>query len=141
MKTNLKKNQIQELNSPQVLSPEVPLTDSAEEQAQNIAETGAELYEFDAAEGALPLEVRAWPLRAPKGHLQGFASVTIAGCFAVNGVQIMSGKNGLFVSMPSTKDSKGEYRDVCFPVTAQFRHQINEAVLGEFHAALESLSA
>ena len=60
------------------------------------------------------------------------ASVTIGGCFAVRGIQVREGKNGLFVSMPQRKDAKGEYRDICFPTTAEMRKAINDAVLGEY---------
>jgi stage V sporulation protein G len=83
------------------------------------------------------LEVRAFPLTSSKNNLLAFASVTLGGCFAVNGVQIFNGKNGVFVSMPSTKDSKGEYRDVCFPITAEFRSVLHEAVLAEYARVTE----
>ena len=42
------------------------------------------------------------------------ASVTLGGCFAVQGIQVREGKNGVFVSMPQRKDAKGRYHDVCF---------------------------
>ena len=35
------------------------------------------------------------------------ASVTLGGCFAVQGIQVREGKNGVFVSMPQRKDAKG----------------------------------
>ena len=60
------------------------------------------------------------------------ASVTLGGCFAVCGIQVREGKNGAFVSMPQRKDAKGEYRDICFPTTAEMRQAINAAVLGEY---------
>ena len=60
------------------------------------------------------------------------ASVTLGGCFAVQGIQVREGKNGVFVSMPQRKDAKGEYRDICFPTTAEMRQAINAAVLGEY---------
>lgn len=80
----------------------------------------------------MKLDVRIYPVREPKGNLLSFASVTINDCFAVNGVKVTSGEKGLLVNMPSTKDSKGKYRDVCFPVTAEFRQQINRTVLEEY---------
>jgi stage V sporulation protein G len=85
----------------------------------------------------LSLEVRAYPLNAPKNNLMAFASVTIGGCFAVNGIQVINGKNGLFVGMPSTKDSRGEYRDICFPVTAEFRQELHQSILDEYSRARE----
>ena len=60
------------------------------------------------------------------------ASVTLGGCFAVQGIQVREGKNGVFVSMPQRKDANGKYHDVCFPTTAEMRQAINAAVLGEY---------
>lgn len=80
---------------------------------------------------ALDMTVKVHPVRDNKSLL-ATASVTIGGCFAVRGIQVRDGKNGLFVSMPQRKDAKGEYRDICFPTTAEMRQAINAAVLGEY---------
>ena len=45
------------------------------------------------------------------------------------------------MNMPSTQDSKGNWRDVCWPVTADFRRQLNEALIEGYGAAIESLQA
>ena len=66
------------------------------------------------------------------------ASVTLGGCFAVQGIQVREGKNGVFVSMPQRKDVKGRYHDVCFPTTAEMRRAINAAVLGEYERTAPS---
>ena len=69
----------------------------------------------------------------PNGKsLLATASVTLGGCFAVCGIQVREGKNGVFVSMPQRKDASGRYHDVCFPTTAEMRNAINAAVLGEY---------
>lgn len=79
----------------------------------------------------LDMTVKVHPVRDSK-NLLAMASVTIGGCFAVRGIQVREGKNGLFVSMPQRKDAKGEYRDICFPTTSEMRRAINDAVLGEY---------
>lgn len=81
--------------------------------------------------GALDMTVKVHPVRDNKSLL-ATASVTIGGCFAVRGIQVRDGKNGVFVSMPQRKDAKGEYRDICFPTIAEMRQAINAAVLGEY---------
>ena len=81
--------------------------------------------------GALDMTVQVHPVRDNKSLL-ATASMTIGGCFAVRGIQVRDGKNGVFVSMPQRKDAKGEYRDICFPTTAEMRQAINAAVLGEY---------
>ena len=85
------------------------------------------------------VEARAYPIAEPKSSTLAFASVSIDGKFAVNGIRVVSGENGLFVAMPQTRDSKGDWRDVCFPVTAELRRQIGDAVLGEYAASLDSM--
>ena len=38
--------------------------------------------------------------------------------------------------MPSYKAGNGEYKDICFPVTKEFREQLNQAVLDAYHQVL-----
>ena len=52
-------------------------------------------------------------------------SATLDGCFAVRGLRLMEGKNGLFLNFPSYKGRSG-YVDICFPTTAELR-QIGRA--------------
>lgn len=68
----------------------------------------------------LKLDVRVRPI-APMGNLLAYANVTIGDCFKVDGFRICSSEKGLYVNMPSTQDGKGGWRDVCWPVTAEFR--------------------
>lgn len=82
------------------------------------------------------VEARAYPIAEPKGHTLAFASVTIGGIFAVNGIRVMDSEKGRFTAMPSAKDRNGEYRDICFPVTADLRKQLNAAVLEAYDEAL-----
>ena len=55
------------------------------------------------------------------GPCRATASLNINGCFAVRGVKLMEGSNGLFVSMPGQINSKGEIKDICFPYTREAR--------------------
>ena len=84
------------------------------------------------------LDVRITSMYPPgaQGGTRAIASATIAGCFAVRGIKIVAGgKDGLFVSMPSRKTQDG-YKDICFPVTAEFRKELHQAVLGAYEQAL-----
>ena len=80
------------------------------------------------------LDVRAYPIAEPKGNVVAFASVTINDMFAVNNIRVVNSEKGLFVAMPQVKDAKGEYRDICFPVTAELRKQLNDSILGAYTA-------
>lgn len=90
--------------------------------------------------GGLKLDVRVNPI-APRGNLLAFASVTIGDCFKVDGFRICSGEKGLFVNMPSTQDKSGNWKDVCWPVTAEFRRQLNDALIDGYGQAIENLQA
>ena len=95
--------------------------------------------EAQAGEG-LKLDVTVRPI-APMGNLLAFANVTIGDCFKIDGFRICSGENGLYVNMPSTQDKQGKWRDVCWPVTADFRRQLNDALIGGYGQAIENLQA
>lgn len=73
------------------------------------------------------------------GPLLANASINLNSCFAIRGVKVVQGEHGPFVSMPSYK-AGGEYKDVCFPVTKEFRDQINAAVVGAYQQELAQLT-
>lgn len=54
--------------------------------------------------------------------------------FAIGNVNVVEGRNGLFVAMPSCKAGDG-YRDICFPITKEYREKINKAVLEAYRQA------
>jgi stage V sporulation protein G len=90
-----------------------------------------------AAADSVKLDVRVYPIAEPKSKVLAFASANIAEVFAVNNIRVVDSDKGLFVAMPQVKDSKDKYRDICFPVTAEFRTRLNEAVLGAYAAERE----
>ena len=89
------------------------------------------------------LDIRIKSMYPPgsQGGTRAYASATIDGCFAVRGIKVVEGgKDGLFVSMPSRKNQDG-YKEVCFPVTAEFREQLYSGVLNAYHQALTMAQA
>ena len=76
----------------------------------------------------------------PVKNLMGFASVKFNDCFVVENLKIVQGSKGLFVGMPSQPDGKGGYRDMAYPVTKEFRAQLNSAVLDAYEAKLEQMA-
>ena len=47
----------------------------------------------------------------------------------------MEGSSGTFISMPNykvSKDGNDEFRDICFPVTSEFRNEFNNAVMNKY---------
>ena len=105
------------------------------------AQSRAETTEQHAPSGAgnkentpLQFDVRIQSIR-PGDSIKGTASVNINGAFAIRGVKIIEGSNGLFVSMPSYK-AGNEYKDICFPITQECRKRLNDAVIGAYEQAL-----
>ena len=68
---------------------------------------------------------------------KAFASITVDGWLAVNDIAIVSGKNGLFISMPQKKDESAEngYRDIAFPVTKESREELSKIILDAYNQA------
>lgn len=83
----------------------------------------------------MKVDVKIGSIR-PEGAVRAIASVNLNDCFAIRNVKVMDGSNGLFVAMPSYKTGNGEYKDICFPVTREFRQQLNDTVIGAYQQAL-----
>lgn len=73
-------------------------------------------------------------------NVRAYATVTIGDCFAIHSIKILQGAKGLFVSMPSHKSKKDdEYRDICHPVTVEFRKQLNKVILDGYQKELKKV--
>lgn len=79
-------------------------------------------------------DVRIRSVASP-GRIKAFASVTFDDMFAVHGLRVIEGNNGLFVAMPSKKMPSGDYADVFHPINPEGRQLITDAVMAEFAAA------
>ena len=70
---------------------------------------------------------------APDDSCRAYGSITFDGDFVVSGIRVLPTKDGnLFVGFPSKKNSKGEYKDICFPMNRDLREDISVAVLAEY---------
>src|SRR5688572_11029568 len=75
-------------------------------------------------------EVRVFPVEEDK--LKAFASIVIDDAFVVSDIKIIDGKNGRFLSMPSTKRKNGTFRDIAHPLNNATRRMIEEKVFGRY---------
>jgi stage V sporulation protein G len=94
---------------------------------------------MNSTENGVKLDARAYPIAEPKGNVLAYASITINDMFAVNSIRVVNSDKGPFVAMPQARDNRGDFRDICFPVTAELRKQISDVVLNEYAAALDTL--
>lgn len=81
--------------------------------------------------------ISVYTLNDSNSKTVALATVTISDCLVLTGLKIVKGKNGMFVAMPQRKLSKpdkngNEYADIFFPVTHDFREELNNAILDEY---------
>ena len=62
------------------------------------------------------------------------ASVVFDDVFVVHDLRVVNGEKGLFVAMPSRKLPNGEFRDICHPISAEARRELEQCVLERFEA-------
>ena len=93
--------------------------------------------------GNMDIKVTVTPMQNQEGCLKANASFILNGAFKVTGIRIgISQKGNVFVSMPDYKtgrlDDAGKdiYQDIAYPVTRQFRQELYDAVVREFHAVM-----
>lgn len=73
-------------------------------------------------------DVRVY-LSSRKGPTKAYANLTFDEVFVIRSIKVVEGKNGIFVSMPSRKLRDGDFQDICFPITAEFREEIQAEVI------------
>lgn len=71
-------------------------------------------------------------------NIKALATIIIEDCFVVSGIKIIeSSKGSLFISMPNRKIANGEYKDICYPITAEFRNQIIDSIMTAYNNLIE----
>lgn len=88
----------------------------------------------------LDVSAKVYPAKDPKqekGSIVAYASADIGGCFAVNGIKIVEGKDGPFVAMPNQMGKDKKHHDICFPTTSAMREALNTVVMDAYRDVLE----
>ena len=73
------------------------------------------------------------------GPQLAYASVNLNGCFVIRGVMVVQGKSEPFVSMPRRQEGH-KFKDICYPLTKEFRDQLQSAVLGAYQQEMAQLT-
>ena len=90
-------------------------------QGEAVQEKDIEMPEFS---------VKVTPFERENSNIRGLARIYFDDSFVVGNVNILQGKENLFISMPSfktkKKDEQGKavYQDICYPVTKEFREKL-----------------
>ncbi|MEY8327091.1 septation protein SpoVG family protein [Lachnospiraceae bacterium 54-11] len=97
----------------------------------------------NAKTGSMDIKVTVTLMQNQEGSLKANASILLNNVFEVTGIRIgISQKGNVFVSMPDYKtgrlDDNGKdiYQDIAYPVTRQFRQELYDEVVKEFHAVM-----
>lgn len=73
-----------------------------------------------------------------KTRLKGKISITLNNCFVVHGIKVIDGEKGIFIAMPSIKNSKGIYVDIAHPINKETRQKIESSVIEAFQEVNEN---
>ncbi len=84
--------------------------------------------------------IRVNEVKKEESNVKGFATVVFGDSFKITNIAIVERKETgqLFVSMPRYKSSERNedgtnvYKDVCNPITAEFREELYESILAEY---------
>lgn len=79
-------------------------------------------------------DIRIFPINNKKSNCCAMVSITLANVFCISGIKIMDGSKGLFVAMPSAKNKKDEWHDICYPITKEFHKVMSDSILNAFDA-------
>ncbi|MDD3139289.1 MAG: SpoVG family protein [Lachnospiraceae bacterium] len=83
------------------------------------------------------------PYEKEGSNIRGLARIYFEDSFIVNNVNILQGKDSVFVSMPAYKtkqnDEEGRpiYQSVCYPVTKEYREKLYDEIIREYEKAKE----
>ena len=75
-------------------------------------------------------EITVNQLNKGDGNIRAFASVVFAESFRVSNIAVIENKEGqCFVSTPRYASSKDGYKDICHPITKEFREELYEGIM------------
>lgn len=87
--------------------------------------------------------VKVTPYEREGSNIKGLARIYLDDKFVINNVTLIQGKDNVFVAMPSyrtkqkDKDGKAVYKDICFPVTKEFREKLYGEVIESYYTAVD----
>ena len=74
------------------------------------------------------------------GPMKAIVSITFDHQLAVHDIKVIYARDKHFIVMPSRKNPDDTYRDIAHPINAQFRTELEEAVIAAYYKELELAS-
>lgn len=72
-----------------------------------------------------------------EGPMKAVVSVTFDNSLAVHDIKVINARDKYFIVMPSRKNPDGTFRDVVHPINAEFRAELEGAVVKAYFDALD----
>lgn len=82
-------------------------------------------------------DVNISKVNSDTSRLVAVASIVLDNEFVIYGIKIINGINGLFIAMPSKKDSNGGFYDIAHPINSSTREMIQKAILDKYNLILK----
>ncbi len=79
-------------------------------------------------------DIKVNKLSGDNGKLRAYARVTIEDALVLTNIAVIEGKYGLFITMPSKKGSDGDYREIFYPLTKEFRNKLQKEILEVYNS-------
>ena len=74
-----------------------------------------------------------------EGAMRAIVSVTLDDVLAIHDIKVICARGKYFIVMPSRKMPDDTFRDIVHPISAEFRAQLEEAVLAEYAREAERI--
>lgn len=114
-----------------------PVTKEARDQINHLVlEEYERICNLEKGFDAEDFSIRTFPAEG-KDKFMGYASVTLQGAIAINGIKIMNGENGLFVSMPAWTKRDGSFQSFCAPLTKDTAKDLSCAIILQYQNDIE----
>lgn len=95
----------------------------------------------------LEVTVKVNKLERENSNIVGLAQLNFGGQFKVKSIDLVNGKDGVFVSMPSYKtnevDANGKpvYKEICNPITKECREALYNGIIEAYNSGTETVVA
>ncbi len=71
-----------------------------------------------------------------EGPMKAVVSVTFDNQLAVHDIKVINARDKFFIVMPSRKNPDNTYRDIVHPINAEFREELERAVIDAYEKEL-----
>ena len=83
-------------------------------------------------------DIKIRKLFGDDGPMKAIVSVTFDNQLALHDIKVINARDKYFIVMPSRKNPDNTYRDIVHPINADFRSELENAVIAAYNEAMEN---